>query len=351
MTLNRVIIAIGLSALLYACDFPKPDSEAAAISVPVLASLQQILGNGVELTLEENDSVLIANVAAVALSPDGRILVVDASEGNVKLFDQAGALVSVLGRKGRGPGEFSLPQGISIGPSGQIAVADEGASASISYFGKDGDYRGRFLLGGYHAAASFAWTSDSELVVAALPNQQRTRSVILRMDTLGNVIESYLPMDFGPPPGMSPSPYWASIRSVYVTVENDTAFVTNSLRNTLWTLDLLSGVTRSDSLDYSGYRPPVPPPETISSPSDIADWATSFDFVGKPVAAAGMVIIPLIREAEGKRQVTHLLRDQSGKWWANAGVERLVAGHGNTLLAIRGEPGNLSVIRYVVDER
>lgn len=337
--------------LLCGCGSPSQGEGSPSVDVTLGNSLETLFGHGSELVLEENDSALIASIAAVALAPDGRILLADASEGNVKLFGPSGTLIRVIGRKGEGPGEFRLPHAVAFGPGEQITVADEGASTSFSRFTAQGDFIHRFVLPGYHGAASFHWVSPSELLVAALPNRPVSPHVVLRVDTVGNIIEHLVPMELGPPPSMQPHPFWRSIRSVYIAVLSDTAFVTNSLLNTLWTLDLSSGNIDERAVVYGGYLPPTAPPDPATSPRDLADWATSFHFVGKPVNAGGMLAIPLSTGNDGDRRVTHLVRGREGNWSFAQSEERIVAGHDTAVLTLRGEPGNLSVFLYTTPGR
>lgn len=59
---------------------------------------------------------LLARPTDIARLPDGRYLVVDQSEKNLKLYDRSGVLASVLGHAGGGPGEFlSLASGGWVG--------------------------------------------------------------------------------------------------------------------------------------------------------------------------------------------------------------------------------------------
>jgi len=50
--------------------------------------------------------------------------VVDNQFENVQIFDRAGQLLMAFGGSGDGPGEFSLPSGITIDDRDRIWVAD-----------------------------------------------------------------------------------------------------------------------------------------------------------------------------------------------------------------------------------
>jgi len=64
-------------------------------------------------------------IMAVALAYDAdHIYVVDAEDCAVKVFSKNGGFVRAFGRKGRGPGEFSFPSGVSV-LGGRLFVADK----------------------------------------------------------------------------------------------------------------------------------------------------------------------------------------------------------------------------------
>jgi DNA-binding beta-propeller fold protein YncE len=66
----------------------------------------------------------------IAVDPSGRLYVahfkVEADQQHqVTVYDAAGKPAGVWGRSGSGPGEFSWPGGIAVGPDGSVYVADE----------------------------------------------------------------------------------------------------------------------------------------------------------------------------------------------------------------------------------
>jgi len=56
----------------------------------------------------------------------GRFLVADGGNHRVQAFDGVGNLVASFGGMGTIAGQFNTPQGLAVGPDGQVIVADQG---------------------------------------------------------------------------------------------------------------------------------------------------------------------------------------------------------------------------------
>ncbi len=60
----------------------------------------------------------------LALGPDGLLYVVEYQNSRISRYTLEGEFVDSAGGPGRGPGEFFLPWGVAVAPSGKILVAD-----------------------------------------------------------------------------------------------------------------------------------------------------------------------------------------------------------------------------------
>ncbi|MFC1554399.1 hypothetical protein ACFL7D_07185 [candidate division KSB1 bacterium] len=63
---------------------------------------------------------LLADPRAVGISAQNEILVLD--ESRIKVFDQTGKPVRIVGREGQGPGEFERAYRLNVGPNGHVSV-------------------------------------------------------------------------------------------------------------------------------------------------------------------------------------------------------------------------------------
>ncbi|MBB4639230.1 6-bladed beta-propeller [Longimicrobium terrae] len=83
---------------------------------------------------------VFGGVAGVAFDGAENLYVLDRVNARVAVFDSAGRFVRTLGRRGGGPGEFSLPQQMAVTRAGEVIVSDAGHGALI-IFGRDGSAR------------------------------------------------------------------------------------------------------------------------------------------------------------------------------------------------------------------
>lgn len=72
-----------------------------------------------------------------AVAPDGRLYVVDTGNFRLQVFSPDGAFLSTFGSAGRRPGNFSHPKGISIDGEGKVFVTDT-AFGNFQIFDREG---------------------------------------------------------------------------------------------------------------------------------------------------------------------------------------------------------------------
>ena len=113
---------------------------ARSVADPELVDIEAF-ESGFEITgrleLEESDRAMVVSPMVEVGGPD-RLFVAEPKESQVNVYDTDGSLVRVVGRRGEGPGEFSMP--ITARPTldGGIVVADLTASR-MTFFPESGD--------------------------------------------------------------------------------------------------------------------------------------------------------------------------------------------------------------------
>ena len=97
-----------------------------------------VLGGSDRSLLAGDSAHLIWQVSGLARLEDGRVAVLSRGNRQLYLFEPTGELSRVMGREGRGPGEFGGPAELQYLPPDTLAVWDSWFG-QVSYFHTDGD--------------------------------------------------------------------------------------------------------------------------------------------------------------------------------------------------------------------
>ena len=88
--------------------------------------------------LEGPEEYLFGNISSIAVDGDRSVYVLDGQAQHVRVFDAAGAYVKTLGGPGEGPTEFTRAEAIALLPDGRLVVRDAGIK-QIKVFGPGPD--------------------------------------------------------------------------------------------------------------------------------------------------------------------------------------------------------------------
>lgn len=98
-----------------------------------------------------------------------------------------------------------------------------------------------------------------------------------RADRDGKLIRQYLGIRGVRPEGAADSPLWRPSRSFNIALDGYTAYVTATISDTLWTVDLESGRESRTRLALPGYRPPPPIPDRgFRSFTEMREFAAAY---------------------------------------------------------------------------
>lgn len=129
----RMIIALML-ALLVACGGSGQPSEeetgAEGESPHEDVELAIVDTIGVELG---DSNLVLGSPAASCCMPEGRVAILDIDKNSVGVYSRDGSFIGSVGREGSGPGEFNMPGGMTVTPSGGLVVSDFGARKLIRF--------------------------------------------------------------------------------------------------------------------------------------------------------------------------------------------------------------------------
>ena len=99
-------------------------------------------------SVDRAGAATFGRIAALEVSSDGRIFVLEDQANELRIFDADGNHLQTVGGRGSGPGEFASPVGMTWAPDGSLWVVDP-ENARVSVFDDAGAYLNshRMLVG------------------------------------------------------------------------------------------------------------------------------------------------------------------------------------------------------------
>lgn len=88
---------------------------------------------------DQDDATGFSDIRGLLVDRRGNLWVLEASTQEIRVFDPAGKHLRNIGRKGKGPGEFTYADGMAVAPDGLIWVHDP-QNARFSIFDQDGKF-------------------------------------------------------------------------------------------------------------------------------------------------------------------------------------------------------------------
>ena len=101
--------------------------------------------------LEGPDEYLFGTVGSIAVNDDRTVYILDAQAQHIRVFDSTGTYIETLGRRGEGPGELRRAEAIALLPDGRLVVRDPGNSRVQVY----GPGPGKTAEWGYRATTDY----------------------------------------------------------------------------------------------------------------------------------------------------------------------------------------------------
>jgi len=102
--------------------------------------LQFYGGDALEVTIgamEAPQEEVFGEIAQVAFTGD-RIVILDSKAAEARIFDLEGELVEVIGRPGRGPGDFASPRTLAVDSAGGLYIGDLVRRVQVFRPGREG---------------------------------------------------------------------------------------------------------------------------------------------------------------------------------------------------------------------
>jgi hypothetical protein len=345
VTENSRRLAFTLLALA-ACSEPA-SSLGPPPSIPIAAaSFHDHFELVATLTPEQSEANPIVYLSGGLITPQ-HVGIVDVSQGNAKLFSRDGALQTVLGRQGEGPGEFESPRYLLEDDAGRIIVGDA-ATPRITTFDLAGETVPEIVrapiawLGGLHLM------SDGSFVMSTSEMGPDADHVVAIMARGSDTVTTHFPIGATLPRGANDPAPWRSLTVFSATVLADTVFVTSSISDSLW-VGSPTGEMAAYHLQIPGYEIPRDPESPPSSVAELQAWSSSFHTATRPLSGDGFLLLQFVKGVlnYGDPAIA-VYRDRSGAWFALDDAPPIVAAGGREVLAIANpleDPVRLAIYR------
>jgi hypothetical protein len=338
---GRFSRCFGYAAVLLAagCEQPGPAGVRPAVAEAVPASFAESFELQNSILLEQPDSAPIVRLSGIDRNPAGQIVIGDVSEGNVKLFAPDGSLIRVIGRKGRGPGEFTAPRYPRFGPGGRIYVADA-QDPRIQVFDSVGDFLGGTRIQEVGVILGFFPLESGNYLVTV--ERERDPRVLVEVDSAGRTQREFLSIAGVNPTGQKDFELWRNVRSFSLAVSGDTAYVSSTLSDTVWSVHLPSGAETRTRLVFPGYAPPTPAARMPEGIPGLMAWSRSFHTSSTLSADARNLFLPFVQGVLNYGDPMLLLMRSAGGWRVISDAPPVIGAGGGAAIGLLG-PGEEEV--------
>ena len=181
------------------------------------------------LVLEEDDRAMTV-LPMVSSGGPGRLLLAEPQEGQVNVYGTDGRLQRVLGRRGEGPGELTLPIAARRTLDGGIVVADP-MLARLTFFPPDGEGEPQVVTSPLPLVMGAEDLGEGRYLLSGqVMSETQPRLLHLWSRETDEIERSFLPM--GVPEGSRA--YAASYTSVATVLEGDTIWAVWALSDTVY---------------------------------------------------------------------------------------------------------------------
>lgn len=149
--LTNPIFIIALSLIALSCNQQKSEwrgSVDEADGVTIVKNPKEPLYEGDIFTLDDEliigdaegpEEYMFSRISDIDVDNDEKIYVLDSRKYHIKVFDKDGIYLTVIGKKGQGPGEIQNAGNFTITPKNEILINDS-IARSLHFFSLNGDY-------------------------------------------------------------------------------------------------------------------------------------------------------------------------------------------------------------------
>ena len=297
------------------------------------------------LVLEETDQAMTVH-PMVSVGAPGEFLLAEPREGQVNVYDTAGGLLRVVGRRGEGPGEFRAPISARKTLDGGIMVADVMLSR-LTFFPPQRSGEPEVLASPLPLVVGARDLGGSRYLLSGQVMTEGQPHLLHIWDREADEVQrSFMPI--GVPE--ESRPYAASYTSVDAVLEGDTIWAVWALSDTLYKFDRDGGVLERFPLSLPRPMGVLPGAEAgvITDPRARQAAAESLTQVNSVFLLGDEALVVQTMQARGFDAVWDLIivDRQGARLWGAARMPRLFAVAGD--LFYFSDPASLFPNHWIV---
>lgn len=300
---------------------PRPPGDTTLVDMETFGSAFEIRHR---LVLEETDQAMTV-LPMVSVGAPGELLLAEPREGQVNVYDTAGGLLRVVGRRGEGPGEFRAPISARKTLDEGIVVADVMLSR-LTFFPPGGSGEPGVVASPLPLVLGVQDLGGSRYLLSGqLMSERQPRLLHIWDRETGEVERSFLPVGV---PEESRA-YAASYTSVDAVLEGDTIWAVWALSDTLYKFDRDGGVLERFPLSLPRPMGVLPGADAgvITDPRARQAAAESLTQVNSVFLLGDEALVVQTMQARGFDAVWDLIivDRQGARLWGAARMPRLFA--------------------------
>jgi len=242
----------------------------------------------------------IGVIKGFAVDLRGNILIGDPLNHNIKIYDQNGNLLKILGRQGKGPGEFRRIRGIDIDSNGEIYVSDM-ANQRISIFDSSGNFLNSFIVTESHICDHIKLYRDRIFIGGLKQIIEKSSSsyayglYIHIYDKKGNFIKSFYPTN--------KRALKLNVIDPFVAFDISKGGHIYCVQRTFYEISKYSldgEFIKSFSRKAAFYKPVIKEPETITTVEDLGQWYEKWHQVLSLFVVDNYIIVQILTHKPSK---------------------------------------------------
>jgi len=297
------------------------------------------------VVLEQPPEHLIAILSGAVLTQDGATVLADGSEGNLKVYDGAGRLKKVVGRKGRGPAEFlSLTRPV-WGAGGKLYVIDPNLRRLTVFTPTlELERTVQIFSPGYYSGVT-PLGARGEILLSGVTDEG---AAVVVIDSSGREVETLLPTSRVMRPLTAENEHWRVITSIETGLIGRNVYVVSTVLDTVWQFNLSTKHVRAFPIPLSELHQDVPGPKTRTLAA-LQEWFVSFYYPRGVHVSAGRLLVPVVRGIVTQKAVTILgiLNPDTGAWTFIRNAPAILASDDRRILALLNpNPDRLTIGVY-----